>query len=247
MPQFDDPALMRISQNCKLLYHGYEERVDYTVEVKYHRSSCEYYSKATQKYNDCDCPIANEKRSRNVKRPGYLEQLQQFAQNKDTDRNPKAERGAPRVKVAGRPPGDMAGFFAVDELTCDIVNVVDRALDEVGRDRTWACGPVTQVLAGLATQVSYFAHSRPDVLRDVDKAAARWVSTARSTLRISTSDSFFDSVVCGNCGGALSTPWGNQDGADVRCVGTPSDGPCGETYPVSEWLRLYEQRERGRS
>lgn len=244
MSQWENPALRKIESNCKLLYGGYQEKVEYVIDVAYHRGECVHYGKSTRVKDDCDCPTAKEKRVRNVNRPGYLDQLHKFAQNKDTDRNPKAERGAPRVKVAGRPPGDMAGFFALDELSCNIVNVIDRALEEVGRDRTWACGPIHQVLAGLAHQVAYFVESRPDVARDVEKATTKWVESAQSTLKISTGNAIFDSVVCGNCGGALGSPWGNQGESDVRCIGSPSAEPCGETYPVSEWLRLYEESQQ---
>jgi hypothetical protein len=240
---WEDEVVERIHARCKLLYSGYIEKVDYNLDVAYHRATCEYNGKSTRPQL-CECPVVTEKRSRNVNRPGYLDQLKEFAKHKDTDRNPKAERGAPRVKTAGRPPGDMAGFFALDELTCDIVAVVDRAMEEAGRDRTWASSSVTTVLAGLAVQVRHFIEARPDIAREIDKATARWLDSARSTLKISTSAAIFDSVACGNCGGGLGTPWGNRGEADVRCIGTPNDPPCGESYPVSEWLRLYEDHKR---
>jgi hypothetical protein len=241
--------IKRVGDNCKLLYEGYSEGVEFVVDVAYHRYGCEYHGKS-HKPKGCDCTVTREKRVRSIRRPGYLEQLREFAQHKDTDRNAKAERGAPRVKTAGRPPGDLGGFFALDELECDIPTVVDRALEEAGRDRSWAVQPVRLILIGLASQVAeILADGRPDVARDLDLAARRWVESARSTLKITVGDSMFDAVTCGNCGGALSTPWGNQGDADVRCIGTPTDPPCGETYPPGEWLRLYEDHKRreGRS
>lgn len=238
----------RVEANCKLLYDGYIERVEYSVAVAYHRSTCQHHGSAEAQ--DCPCPVVHEQRVRNVRRPGYLQQLREFAQHKDTDRNPKAERGAPRVKSPGRPPGDMGGFFTLDELECDIPTVVDRALAEAGRDRTWAAQSVRKILIGLGCQVAHIlAAGRPDVARDLDLASTRWVDSARSTLKITVGDSMFESVTCGNCGGALQTPHGNQGDADVRCIGHPDAPPCGETYPPGEWLRLYEDHKRkgGRS
>ena len=237
--------LKRIRDNCDALYSGYTEKVDYNLEVAYHRNHCPHFGKSTLPKQDCECPVVTEKRTREIKRKGYLAQLQEFAANKDTDRNPKAERGAPRIKVAGRPPGDMGGFFTLDEIMCEIPALIDRVLEEVGRDRTWACQPVGGILVGLPGQVAHFVESRPDQAREIDKACKRWVDSCRSTLRISTSETIFDSVVCGNCGGGLSTPSGNRGESDVRCVGKPDTPPCGETYPPGEWLALYERsRER---
>lgn len=237
-------VIRRIGDNAKLLYEGYSEKVEYAVDVAYHRGECKYYSKSTLPKDDCECPVVREQRVRNIRRKGLLSQLHDFARNKDTDRNPKAERGAPRIKVAGRPPGDMGGFFTLDEIMCDIPYVMDRVLEECGRDRTWASQPVGSILIGLASQCGHFAESRPDQLRVVDKAARRWVESARSTLKITVGDSIFESVVCGNCGGGLSTPWGNRGDHDVVCVGTPETPPCGHTYPMGEWIKLYEDHQK---
>jgi hypothetical protein len=234
-------VLDRIEDNCQLLWDGYYEHIEYSVEVCYHRGDCKHRGTTAPK-GDCEnCPVVNEKRSAQKKRPGLLQQLQEFKEHKDTDRELKAERGAPRIKVAGRPPGDMGGFFLLDEITCEATALVDRVLEEVGRDRTWATQSILSLLRGLPLQVSYFVESRPDQARLIDKACQKWVDSARSTLKISTRDTIFDSVVCGNCGGALSTPAGNRGDSDVRCIGTPTAPPCGETYPPGEWLALYER------
>lgn len=236
--------LMRIEDNCKLLYAGYSEKVEYKLSVAYHRNTCEHFGRTTSP-RECPCPVAEESRVRNQRRPGLLDQLKAFAANKDTDRNPKAERGAPRVKVAGRPPGDLGGFFALDELSCAIPATVERVLIEAGRDYTWACQSVNHTLMGLSVQVGNFAEERPDLVREVDRAVTGWVESARSTLKITTAESIFDAVLCGNCSvGALSSPWGNRGETDVRCIGTPSEAPCGHTYPASEWVRLYEDHKR---
>lgn len=293
--------VLRIDENCKLLYEGYLEKVQYVLQVSAHAADCVWHGR-THLAKDCGCPVTNEQRVRNVRRPGYLDQLREFAKHKDTDRNPKAERGAPRVKTAGRPPGDMGGFFALDELECDIPSVADRFLEALGRDRTWAAQSVRLVLLGLASQVANALsaaaaggpaagagrldggstqgpvidsagdrlrccedplrtskddhgtkisdHDAPiDHARRVDLAVIRWVDLARRTLKITVQETIFDKIVCGNCGGGLATPAGNRGDHDVRCVGTPSAPPCGETYPPGEWLRLYEdqQRKGGRS
>lgn len=229
--------LLRIQKNCDLLSRGYPEKAEYRVMVSYHQTGCDN--------RGCSCPQVEEARTRTITRPSLLQQLREFAAHKDTDRNPKAERGAPRIKVAGRPPGDMAGFLTLDEIECDIPRVVDRVLEEVGRDRTWAAVSVLQILYGLAGQVGHFIESHPDQAKEIDKAAAGWVRSAKRALRVDAQDAMFEGVVCGNCGGGLATPWGNRGEAEVRCVGGLDEGPCGESYPMTEWINLASARVRG--
>lgn len=232
--------ITRLALNCKMLGEGWHDKVEYEVPVVYHnRDVCD---QVTLK---CGCPVKNEKRTRNVRRSGLLEQLREFQQNRDTDRNPKAERGAPRVKTAGKPPGDLAGFFTLDEITCEAYTLLDRVMEEAGRDRSWVCEPLKQILPGLPYQVNLFAEERPDLAREVISATDRWVSRAKQALRITVSDAMFGSTVCGNCNGALAVAWDNA--SDVRCIGTPELPPCGETYPMSEWLSLYEGQRRASS
>lgn len=229
--------LERLKENCTLLGAGWQEPVEYAVPVTYHRAECPR-SRVT-----CECPQVTEKRTRYVKRPGLLEQLKEFQANKDVDRNAKAARGAPRVKTPKMHP-ELAGFFVLDEICTDIYMTVDRALEECDRDRAWASMATQHVLAGLTTQVSYFVESRPDVARTVVKATDKWVAQARRALKISVDDSMFESTVCANCGGGLSTRHDHAgDLREIVCVGTPSDPPCGETYPMSEWLKIYEGRQ----
>lgn len=239
----EDGILKRIEENCKLLYDGYSERVDYVVAVAYHRDHCKYFSKSTRPQEDCECPSMEEGRVRRIRRECLLDQLQEFAKNRDTDRNAKAERAAPRVKKAKLMP-ELNGFLAYDEIVSDIYSTIDRMLVEAERDRKWGAQQVKHILMGLSQQVGYFVESRPDVARMVDSSASRWVASARSALMITVGDSMFESVTCGNCGGGLATPWGNRGEADVRCVGSPTAPPCGETYPMAEWIKLYEQGAR---
>ncbi len=237
--------IKRIRDNCALLISGYQEAVEYTTKAYYHRGQCENYGNKDTA-GECECPTSNEKRVRRINRPGYLRQLKDFAANKDTDRAPKAERGAPRGKVPGRPPGDMAGFFAADELECAITAAVDRALEATGRDRSWAAQPVAAILGGLATQAGYMidlGEIGKGVAEELDRSVSSWVDQARRTLRVNAGDAMLEGVVCGNCGGGLTTPWGSaSEGLDVRCAGTPDRPSCGHTYPPSEWVALYEER-----
>lgn len=235
--------IRNIDENCKVLYDGYHENVEYAVDVAYHRGHCKYHGKSTLPKTDCECPIVREKRNRRVKRHGLLQQLQEYQQNKDVDRNAKAARGAPRVKTPKCHP-ELAGFFALDEIMSEIYREVDRWLEDAGRDRTWASQPVKLILMGLAQQAAHFAEARPDLVRTVDRRVERWVGVARSALKITVADSIFDSAVCGNCGGGLSTA--HDAGGDmtmIRCVGTPTDPPCGEGYPMGDWLKIYESRQ----
>jgi hypothetical protein len=184
--------------------------------------------------------VANENRTKTVRQPGLLVQLKEFQQHKDTDRERKAERGAPRVKTAGKPPGDLAGFFTLAEITCEAYTFIDRILTEAVRDRSVAALPIKDTLRGLPYQVSQFADTHPDLAHECAKATRRWLDKARRTLKLVTGDAMFAETVCGNCGvGALAIAADNS--SEVRCVGTPAEPPCGETYGMGDWVGLYEQ------
>jgi hypothetical protein len=97
-------------------------------------------------------------------------------------------------------------------------------------------------------QVKYMIEAgRPDLARRIAHLTSKWVDQARRTLNQKTGDAMFGDTVCGNCAGALRVParvaWDDQ-GVEVECVGTPTTAPCGETYPMSEWLELYESQRR---
>jgi hypothetical protein len=230
----------RVYANARELVMGNRESVEYTIPVAYHVASCAL----TRRDTSCDCPVKNEKRVRSQQKPGLLGQLRDIAQYKDTDRNPKSERGAPRVKTAGKPPGDMSGVFTLDEIICDIYVTVDKVMEEAGRDRGYAALPVQEVLTGLPGQIEYFGNERPDLARALAQATDKWVAQAKSTLQLTVSDAMFGDTVCGNCGGGLKIAWDNT--SDVICIGTPSTVPCGETYPMSEWVALYEKGKTSR-
>jgi hypothetical protein len=218
--------------NCKALYSGWREKVDYKVPVTYHSDDCTRPPR-------CECPVVEEKRTREVQRPGLLDQLREFQQNKDVDRNPKAERAAPRVKKPKLHP-ELNGFLTLDEITCEAYMMLDRIFEEVGRDRTWLSQSVKGIMMGLVYQVSQFAGQRPDLARQVLNATTRWVYAARRTLNVTVSDAMLEGVVCGNCGGGLTVAWDNS--SEVRCIGKPDEPPCGHTYPKEEWVSLYEQQ-----
>ena len=234
--------LHQIRQDCNLLAEGYDEKVEYKVPVAYHRDVCPIRAKAK---TSCECPVVNEDRVRWVKRPGLLGQLKNFQQNKDVDRNPKAARGAPRVKKPKMHP-ELAGFFTLDEICAEAYTVMDKVLEEGGRDRSWAAQNVVLAIAGLPGQLVHFAERRPDLIATTAAATGGWRRKAEGALRLAVSDSIFEGTVCGNCGGALSVPWSVDGDSEVRCIGTGVEPPCGETYPVSEWVRLAKGRNDDR-
>ena len=224
--------VQKIEENCELLTKGWSEKVDYSVPVVYHRVGC-------RRSGVCqDCEVKTERRSKQVSHPGLLKQLKEYQKSCDTNRNPQAARGAPRVKTPKMHP-ELRGFFTLDEITCDAYSTLDRVYEEGGRDRGELALPIRNVFEGLTYQVAQFAEERPDLARQVMKATDKWVAQARQALNHSVSDAMFADTVCGNCGGGLTVAWDNS--SDVKCVGTPSAAPCGETYPMSEWLNLYEK------
>lgn len=224
-------VIEHIEENCKLLYFGWYERVEYKVTVPIHEAGCQSVG--------CECPRATESRARQDQRPGLLQQLQEFQKHKDVDRNPKAARGAPRVKKPKSHP-ELKGFFTLDEITCEAYMLLDRIYEEAGRDRLMLSSPLKHVLQGVPYQVGQFVESRPDLADQILRATDKWVRQARSALNIAVSDAMFGDTVCGNCGGGLAIAWDND--SDVRCVGKPSAPSCGHTYPMSEWVALYEGR-----
>lgn len=225
--------IRRLEENCKILGSGWSDQVEYSVDVKYHVDGC----KQRLMGGNCHCPVKTEKRSRYVKRDGLLEQLRNFQANKDVDRNPKAARGAPRVKKVKYMP-ELNGFFTLDEITSEAYMLLDRVYATGGRDRLAAAGPLAIVFSGLAYQMTMIVDEWPDLVREVLTATDRWVQQARQTLNLSVSQAQFADVVCGNCSGGLAVNWDNT--GEVRCIGTPADPPCGESYGPSDWVGLYE-------
>lgn len=224
----------RLRVNCELLADGWREKVEYTTPVTYHREECGK--------PHCECPVVNEKRAHKARRPGLLEQLKDFQHHRDTDREPKSERGAPS-KGKSQPPGEVHGIFTLDEITVDAYMTIDRILEDGGRDRLYASQPLREVLHGLGYQMHQIVDTRPDLVREMVRATDKWIAMARRALRHTVSDAQFADTVCGNCGGGLAVPWDNS--GEVRCIGTPSEAPCGEFYPISEWVALYE-KSKGR-
>lgn len=231
-----EALLDRIEENCNLLISGWDEYVPYKVKEQEHEG-VECFGKK------CDCPERLKSRSRRVRRPGLLEQLRQYQQHKDADLNPKAARGAPRVKTPKTHP-ELAGYLTLDEITCDANARLDRIFEEAGRDRLYFVDRnFNSVISGLPYQVRQFIDARPDLARDVLRLTDKWVRQAKATLKMTVSDAMFSGMVCGNCEvGALAVSWDNS--SDVRCAGTPAEPPCGHTYPMSEWVALYERGKR---
>lgn len=227
--------LERLKNNCDLLALGWDEMVTYKVTQKIHQST-DHIGK------ECDCPTGQKERVKYVRRPGLLDQLREYQRNKDVDRNPKAARGAPRVKTPKTHP-ELAGFLTLDEITCDAYSKLDRIFEEAGRDRMYFVDRnFHSVINGLPYQVQQYIEARPDLARETLKLSERWVRQAKATLKMTVDDAMFEGVVCENCGGALAVAWDNQ--SDVRCIGSPADPPCGHTYPMSEWVALYERGKR---
>lgn len=236
----DEPRQLmeRLTENVGLLVYGWREKIEYEVPVRYHdKGQCSFASRA--KNGDvCSCPVRNEKRSRHIQVDCLLDQLKEYAKSKDVDRNPQAARQPPRVKKIKNNP-ELNGFFTLDEITCDAYMVIDKAYEEADLDRTVTSRPLTEVLGGLILKMGELAEGRPDLVRDMVKATGKWVSMARHTLNMTVSEAQFSGTVCGNCQGGLAVAWDNS--SDVRCIGTPTAPPCGETYPMSEWVSLYEK------
>lgn len=228
-----------IKENCELLVVGWFESVEYKVPVTYHdRDKCSHRARSVQ--GTCNCPVEHEVRKRDIKRPGLLQQLEEFKKYQDTDREPKAERQAPRVKKI-KNNAELSGFFALDEIACDASAVIDRAWAEAEISRTWA-SVKTLTLLGLLPGQSANLVSRPDLVWTIRRATDKWVAQARRVLRLTVSDAMFGDTVCGNCGGGLGVPV-DASGA-VRCIGSPTAAPCGDEYPMSEWVALYERMKR---
>lgn len=230
----------KLYENVKQLAHGWREKTEYTVPIRYHITTCSV-SNRIRNGDRCECPTKDEKRTRHIKVDGLLDQLKEYLKSKDVDRNPQAARQAPRVKKP-KTNSDLNGFFTLDEITCDAYATIDRIYEDGGRDRMLATQPIHEVIGSLTYQMGQIVDSRPDLVRDAIKATGKWVNMARRTLNLQVADAMFEGVVCDNCGGALSIAWDNA--SDVKCIGSPSAPSCGHTYPMGEWMSLYEKRQR---
>jgi hypothetical protein len=229
-----DEIVQQIEDNTRILVSGWKEKVAYKVAVTYHREEC-------PREGECECPVTHEKRNKVVTEKGLLTQLQNYGDHKDTDRGPKSERAAPRVKTPKLHP-ELNGFLTLDEIHCDAYMVLDRVFEQAGRDRTWLSQPLKMVLMGLGYQVRQFVEDQPELASEVLHATAKWVMSAKRTLALTVPDAIFGDTVCGICSGGLAIAWDNS--SDIRCVGTPATPPCGKVYPKTEWLALYEQQQR---
>lgn len=229
-----------VNENANLLTRTNREKIEYTEEVKYHAKSCPVGR--LDGNSPCGCPTKPEKKSHFVNRPSLLKQLQDYSANRDADLEPKAARGAPRVKKAKLNP-ELNGFLTLDEITCDAYASLDRIFTAGDRDRRWLVENITYILQNLGSQTCYLIETgHPGLAKEVADLTDKWVRMAQNTLRQHVRDRMFDSTLCGNCGvGALSAPGTVNAGSVVRCLGTPATPPCGHEYPATEWLALYER------
>lgn len=211
--------IKRMEEDVDLLTKGWREKVEYYKPVDYG-----------------DQGVIKEKRVKNVWRPALIEQLGEYAKHADTGAEPKAERGVPG-KSKSRPPANMAGFHALDEITVEVTNLVDRIVREAGRSPNISTWALRDALNTLPYQCRQIIDSHPALVDDIAHAVHTWVDRAQRTLGLKTSTSMFADTVCEDCSGAL-TVGRDPMRTEVRCAGTPSAPPCGRRYTRDDWMRL---------
>ncbi|MEU3052247.1 hypothetical protein [Streptomyces griseus] len=219
-----------IQANYDLLVRGWIESIDYRVKIPIHNEGCANKEEGVE--IECACPTVIENRAKGIKHAGLLEQLRSFALDGDPGHRDDCERGAPN-KPGSRPPGMMAGFNLLDEITCEANMLYDQVLIDIGNHRELALVAFPGVLSRMTRVAQDCEQSKPDTVREIRMHFAKWVRDARKVLSHDERASLLANTLCGECGGGLAA---YRD--TVKCIGTPEASSCGVVYGKEDWLDL---------
>lgn len=176
---------------------------------------------------------ATELRARTVRHPGLLAQLDAASKHQNTPTAGPATRARP----GSRPPGNMAAFTLLDDISRQARDLLREMRAELGRTPTqehW--GSTTAALTGLIPACLALEPHRPETARYAVRETRCWVRRARVVLGHEKPTSVLRDTVCGECGGALVVA--ADATTDVRCIGTPDTLSCGTVYERWRWLEL---------
>jgi hypothetical protein len=223
-----------IQANYELLVRGWTESIDYRVKIAVHNPGCANKEEGVE--IECACPTVVENRAKGIKHAGLLEQLRSFALDGDPGHRDECERGAPN-KPGSRPPGMMAGFHLLDEITCEANMLYDQVLIDIGNHREYALISFPGVLSRMVRVSQDCEQGRPETVRAIREGFRKWVKDARRVLSHEERASLLADTVCGECGGGLAAYR-----TTVKCIGSPDTPSCGVVYGKDDWLDLLGQQ-----
>lgn len=222
------------------LADGWEERIEYQVNIKRHSILCHALTAALtpgrRKHHECECDEMSESRARTVQCASLIEQLQEAVSEPVSA---TGGGGASGDKPHSNPPGNQEALdllLKVRYRAFESYAALHRALYPTHRIRQ------VRVVDALRTLPDWCAIAADgemyDLVCEVKEALRKLVRTARIVLGYDTAQRMLADSVCGECGGALIVA--ADATTDVRCIGTPEAPSCGMVYRRWHWIELLE-------
>lgn len=209
--------------------NGWSERIEYKATVYVHTAQC---IEQRDLMHLCSCPTTIENRAAVRRQQSLCIQL-------------RASRFAKRVTVkdtggghpgkASKKPPPPGNLVEPDDILYRFATTAREALGPVTPyvlSRPFA-DDAEQWLLRLRQNLQALNRSQ---LADVTRKMDRVVRSARILLGYESDTVQFANTLCGDCGGALAAQ--RHVPTEVRCVGGPTQDPCGRVYGWQSWGEL---------
>lgn len=222
------------------LADGWEERIEYHVNIKRHSLLCQTLSLAMppgkRKHYECDCDEVTESRAQTVQCASLIDQLQEALTEPVSV---SGGGGAAGDKPHSNPPGNQEALELLHDVkrdAWDCYGALHYALYPAHELRRPSLVNALRTLpdwSAMAAESELY-----DLVCSVKETLRKLVRSARIVLGYDTPQRMLADSVCGECGGALIVA--SDASTDVRCVGTPEAEPCGTIYRRWQWIELLE-------
>lgn len=222
------------------LADGWEERIEYQVNIKRHAALCMIWrsamSPARQRHYECACPESIEARARTVQLPSLIDQLQEAVAEPVSM---AGGDGASGDKPHSKAPGNQEALDLLMSIRTDAqmyYSGLHQLLYPTHPERRVSVVSALRTLPDWCAMASESGHE--EAVCYVKEVLRKRVRSARIILGYDTRQSMLADVVCGDCGGALIVA--DDASTDVRCIGSPDAPPCGNRYYRWDWIDLLE-------
>lgn len=222
------------------LADGWEERIEYQVNIKRHVMLCQIWrsamSQARQRHYECACPEHLEARARTVQLPSLIDQLQEAVAEPTSM---VGGDGASGDKPHSNPPGNQEALDLLLSIKTDVLvcyGGLHQLLYPTHPERAVSVISALRTLPDWCAMASDSGYEQ--IVCDVKEVLRKRVRSARIILGYDTRQTMLADTVCGECGGALIVA--DDASTDVRCIGTPDAPPCGTKYYRWQWIDLLE-------
>ncbi|MFI0262530.1 hypothetical protein ACH4OW_26215 [Streptomyces sp. NPDC017056] len=227
------------------LADGWREHIEYDVAVQRHSGVCRALraamTPACRRHHECECPSRTEARAEDRLQPSLIRQLQEAVTERTAAGNGSGVSA--QEKSHSSPPGNQEALdclFAIETDAHMHYALLREALYPHDRaEGISAVNALRQIADWCALVADGTLDAGPDLVHEVKSDLHRRVRTARIILGYDSPQRMLASVVCGECGGALSVA--DDASTDVRCIGTPETAPCGTRYYRWQWIELLEE------